>query len=156
MDKRNKRTAVADAASSTVNTETNVSKVSLSNGSGASGRMSPADFKQWLTDEYYRNMAMNFATMRKRRSVPDQAGLEGAPMEAPGERDDGAAFERLRSMEQNLLQEALQLMQVEVILKFREYLDQLATNRECKQFFKWPLRSAPITFDICRALSLTS
>ncbi|XP_022688586.1 uncharacterized protein LOC111260252 [Varroa jacobsoni] len=111
MDKRNKRTAVPDAASSTVNTETNVSKASLSNGSGASGRMSPADFKQWLTDEYYRNMAMNFATMRKRRSVPDQAGLEGAPMEAPGERDDGAAFERLRSMEQSLLQEALQLMQ---------------------------------------------
>lgn len=74
--------------------------------------MSPSDFKQWLTDEYYRNMAMNFATMRKRRSVPDQAGFEAPPSEATGDRDDGAAFERLRLMEQSLLQEALQLMQV--------------------------------------------
>lgn len=65
-------------------------------------KMSSDQFKQWLTDEYYRNMAMSFATMRKRRSIAD---TDMPP------RDEDTAFDRLAMMEQGLLQEAVQLLQ---------------------------------------------
>ncbi|XP_018497111.1 uncharacterized protein LOC100901572 [Galendromus occidentalis] len=76
------------------------------NATSGNKKMSPDQFKQWLTDEYYRNMAMSFATMRKKRSI-----LEPAPvMVAPPNRDEELAYEKLRIIEEGLLQDALHAM----------------------------------------------
>ena len=74
------------------------------NSTNGNKKMSPDQFKQWLTDEYYRNMAMSFATMRKKRSILEQTAGAAAPPSG----DEGEAFEKLRLMEESLLQDALQ------------------------------------------------
>lgn len=84
--------------------DTKAGVLDSANATNGNKKMSPDQFKQWLTDEYYRNMAMSFATMRKKRSILDQAGGEVAPPN----RDEEFAFEKLRLMEESLLQDALQ------------------------------------------------
>ncbi|XP_064454971.1 uncharacterized protein LOC135366231 [Ornithodoros turicata] len=70
-------------------------------------------FKKWLLDEYYRTMALSFASMRKKRMASShQAPSLQTDGESNQDMDDDrfqAAEDRLRGMEESLLTEALAL-----------------------------------------------
>lgn len=90
----------------------------LANVSAGEGKKNESDeekFKKWLLDEYYRTMALSFASMRKKRMASTwQLPLPSSEGPAePGQGvDDGrfqAAEDRLRALEESLLSEALAL-----------------------------------------------
>ncbi|CAN8021918.1 unnamed protein product [Ixodes persulcatus] len=70
-------------------------------------------FKKWLLDEYYRTMALSFASMRKKRMAIHQDTLDLRKMKRDEQQADDqfqAVEEKLRGIEDAMIGEALELV----------------------------------------------
>ncbi|XP_075538768.1 uncharacterized protein LOC142573128 [Dermacentor variabilis] len=87
---------------------------------GGTGTATDEDkFKKWLLDEYYRTMALSFASMRRKRMATHQDTLDlrqvkrtTLPPSAPGTADDQfqAVEDKLRTIEDAMIGEAVALV----------------------------------------------
>ncbi|KAM7302715.1 uncharacterized protein ISCGN_018223 [Ixodes scapularis] len=93
------------------------SSVALKSGDGGSDSSKAESdedkFKKWLLDEYYRTMALSFASMRKKRMAVHQDTLDLRKMKRDEQQADDqfqAVEEKLRGIEDAMIGEALELV----------------------------------------------
>ncbi|EEC01517.1 hypothetical protein IscW_ISCW001432 [Ixodes scapularis] len=93
------------------------SSVALKSGDGGSDSSKAESdedkFKKWLLDEYYRTMALSFASMRKKRMAIHQDTLDLRKMKRDEQQADDqfqAVEEKLRGIEDAMIGEALELV----------------------------------------------
>lgn len=93
------------------------SSVALKSGDGVSDSSKAESdedkFKKWLLDEYYRTMALSFASMRKKRMAIHQDTLDLRKMKRDEQQADDqfqAVEEKLRGIEDAMIGEALELV----------------------------------------------